>query len=113
MAVIVILAMLVLNSNISKNAAGVNQANTLAQSLQAEMAGVNDGLRINQDLIFENRDAITSLAAQINDIRQTQIRVDLSSRSDALKELAPSLPADISNRVLNISKGLNSLASLI
>ncbi|VAX23551.1 hypothetical protein MNBD_NITROSPINAE03-1551 [hydrothermal vent metagenome] len=108
MAAIALLITLGLSSNVSNNTSSVSQINQTvsqtASALKAELAGVNDGIRINQDLIFENRDSIAN-------VLRTQTRIDLSKQSAALKELAPSLPAKISTRILDISKGINSLAS--
>jgi len=104
MAAIALLITLVLSSNVANNKSSVIQIGQTADALKAELAGVNDGIRINQDLIFENRDSIA-------DVLTTRARIDLSRQSSALKELAPSLPAKISERLLDISKGMNSLAS--
>ncbi len=108
MAAIALLITFVLSSNVSNNTSSVSQINQTvsqtANALKAELAGVNDGIRINQDLIFENRDSIAN-------VLRVQTRIDLSKQSAALKELAPSLPAKISTRILDISKGMNSLAS--
>ncbi|VAX24482.1 hypothetical protein MNBD_NITROSPINAE04-729 [hydrothermal vent metagenome] len=108
MAAIALFVTLGLSSNVANNTSSVSQINQTvsqtANALKAELAGVNDGIRINQDLIFENRDSIANAL-------RTQTRIDLSKQSAALKELAPSLPAKISTRILDISKGMNSLAS--
>ncbi len=104
MAAVALLITIVLSFNVSDNTSGVNRIGEASEALKAELAAVNDGIRINQDLIFENRDSIAN-------VQKTQARLDLSKLSAALEELAPSLPAEISKRVLNISKGMNSLAS--
>jgi hypothetical protein len=104
MAAAALLIAITLSSNVSDNKSGLNEINATADALKAELAGVNDGIRINQDLIFENRDSISN-------VMRTQARVDLSRHSVALEELAPSLPPNISSRVLNISKEMNSLAA--
>lgn len=108
MAAIALFVTLGLSSNVANNSSSVSQisqtVSQTANALKTELAGVNDGIRINQDLIFENRDSIAN-------VLRTQARIDLSKQSAALKELAPSLPAKISTRILDISKGMNSLAS--
>lgn len=103
-AAMALLAALVINSSVSKNAAGVQQAVTATQGIDAEMAAINDGLRINQDLIFENRDALAQL-------KLSQAQGDLAEQSAALDELAATLPADLAARVTGLSRGLETLAS--
>lgn len=104
MAAMALLIALALSLNVSDNTSGLSKMSDAADALKVELAGVNDGIRINQDLIFENRDSIVN-------VQRTQARIDLSRHSAALEELASSLPSNISRRVLNISKGMNSLAS--
>lgn len=103
-AAMALLAALVINSSVSKNAADVQQAVTATQGIDAEMAAINDGLRINQDLIFENRDALAQL-------KLSQAQGDLAEQSAALDELAATLPADLAARVTGLSRGLETLAS--
>lgn len=104
MAAMALLVAFALSLNVSDNRSGLSKMSDAADALKVELAAVNDGIRINQDLIFENRDSIIN-------VTRTQTRIDLSRHSAALEQLAPALPLNISKRVLNISKGMNSLAA--
>ncbi len=119
-AAIALLALLTISSNISdnsagilQNSAGVTKALETSNAFKSELAAVKDGIQYNQEVIFDNQGSIADLEARVSDIKRAQIQIDLSKQSAALEELAPAFDGDISKKLLDISKGLSSLATSI
>ncbi len=115
LAVATLIAMLALNSNINQNTALIESNSAKAAQatalLEKELGVVGDGVRINQDMIFENQEGIDAVNSRINEAARASVKGNLEKQSTALKELVPSVDGQVADKILDISNGLSGIAT--